>query len=97
MAARESDLRPANVITDTVSVVPNTYGVLTSIWTMATLMIQFTVIIINDFFFITCFLYQFQRMWEESKNLKHLRKQAVKRVSCLLNNKEQAAHTNSLI
>ena len=50
MVARESDLRPANVTTDTVSVVPNTYGVLTSIWTMATFVIQFTVIIINDFF-----------------------------------------------
>ena len=87
MAARESDLRPANVTTDTVSVVPNTYGVLTSIWSMATFVIQFTVIIINDFF-ITCFLYQVQRMREESKNLKHLRKQAVKRVSCLLNDKE---------
>ena len=87
MAARESGWRPANVTTDTVSVVLTTYGVLTSIWTMATLVIQFTVIIIN-IFFITCFLYQFQRMWEESKNLKHLRKQAVKRVSCLLNNKE---------
>ena len=55
MAARESDLRPANVTTDTVSVVPNTYGVLTSIWTMATLVIQFTVIIINDFFFHNLF------------------------------------------
>ena len=50
MAARESDLRPANVTTDTVSVIPNTYGVLTSIWTMATLVIQFTAFIINDFF-----------------------------------------------
>ena len=50
MAARESDWRPANVTTDTVSVVLNTYGVLTSTWTVATLVIQFTVIIINDFF-----------------------------------------------
>ena len=39
-------------------------------------------------YFVTCFLYKFQRMWEESKNLKHLGKQAVKSVSCLLNNKE---------